>query len=717
MIKKIIKIKNIGKYDIPSVNEEDFFGINTLIFGANKIGKTTLVAILRSLRENDVSIVSSRKTFGTSAEEKQECEIVCDDGTRFIYNSSWSYKNIEIFDNEFINRNIFIGDKIEQGHKAQLHKILIDETNLGLQKNINLEEIQYAQLIFDKEQIRNSLGKNFNEFIKFKDSDEILDVDIKIKNNLNKRNQYNNHKKINQLKVSTKLSFNFLDFEIKIEEDIDNNLEKIIKKHIENCWNIEDKDFSFLAMGVNRISNNKNLCPFCGQGLENVSELMSNMKIFFGEAYKMTQMSIESSIKSFKSIDIEKEIAQFKAEGLEFLNFSNAKDLAGSFDVIIKKLDQKQKDLSLDIKIKEVPEYNNFKSAIQAIYVELNSQKIESMEIGILENEELLLKLNKERFTVDVNNRFREYANIEKKLLIKKVLIDKLNEELKVGLNGLFKDYLYEINLILSSSYANFKLTELKSLSNRTLKESFFCDYAFIFDDSHVINILDEECKPQFKSTLSDSDKRIFAFAFFIAKLKKDNLLTSRIVILDDPFTSLDEERKDTMINILNKLACKQLIVLSHSRTFIKRYLSIFKSNESDSSKEVKSLRLINCLSKNKTKITNLDIEIDNDFLEGIEKYLNTLNRAKIESIESDYDNIRKIIEYIVKAKYGSLLSVEERRMPMRYFNNPNCKSQMKDEIKEKDYQENHHDLNNQPSPEELISKKDYFIDNVLPFI
>ena len=112
-----------------------------------------------------------------------------------------------------------------------------------------------------------------------------------------------------------------------------------------------------------------------------------------------------------------------------------------------------------------------------------------------------------------------------------------------------------------------------------------------------------------------------------------------------------------------------------------------------------------------------LNVNEDNDFLEGIEKYLRVLSEANETTIMSDYDSVRKIVEYIVKAKYGHFLSDDEKRLPMKYFVNSSCLSPMKGNIQENDYQENHHDLINLPSPEELIQKRNDFINNVLPKI
>ncbi len=716
MIKKILKIKNIGKYDIGSTNNELSFGDRTVIFGANKVGKTTFVSILKSLREGEVSYIKSRRTFGIPAVDMQECEILFGDDTKSTYDSDWTCNKLEIFDNDFIHKNVFMGDKIEQDHKTQLHKILIDEENIKLQEKIDAEENKYTQLLENKEIAKRDIGLNFNEFIKLTDKDKIKDLVIKLKDNQSKQKQYYNQVRLNQLKSSTRLSFDFGVFEINIKQDIDSNLEEKIKDHIKTCWGSDGDDVDFLNIGINKISAEKNLCPLCGQNLKNASDLISDMKDYFGEVYKKTLSSIKNSIATFKMIDFQKEIAQFKAEGFEFSTQFDDQKLSDNSKVILDKLEQKQKDLSTDIKLEELDEYKEYKKVIMAMYAEVKSLKIESIDIINLQKEEVHLKLNQERFSDSGSEKYQKYTLSEEAVTNKKREIDTLNKNLKEKLNDLFNEYLGGINAVLRDSFANFQLAELKSISNRTLRESFFCDYAFIFDETHRIDILSDEDKPQFKNTLSDSDKRIFAFAFFIAKLKSDSSLGAKIVVLDDPFTSLDEERRDPMITNLNNLGCEQTIILSHSRSFVKRCISKFNQRREEVDEKVKTLRLESNAS-NKVKIVKLDVSKDNDFLEGVEKYLNILAVSDVATISTNYDNIRKIIEHIVKTKYGHLLSTVEKNLPMRYFNNDLCQSPAKDVILREDYQENLHDANNQPSPEELICKRDAFISGVLPKI
>jgi wobble nucleotide-excising tRNase len=75
-----------------------------------------------------------------------------------------------------------------------------------------------------------------------------------------------------------------------------------------------------------------------------------------------------------------------------------------------------------------------------------------------------------------------------------------------------------------------------------------------------------------FATTLSDSDKRTLAFAFFMARLKSDPNLGDKLVVLDDPVSSLDRNRRHQSIWLIASLAgdCRQLLVLSHDAYFVR---------------------------------------------------------------------------------------------------------------------------------------------------
>ncbi len=64
----------------------------------------------------------------------------------------------------------------------------------------------------------------------------------------------------------------------------------------------------------------------------------------------------------------------------------------------------------------------------------------------------------------------------------------------------------------------------------------------------------------------------MLALALFLATVNSDPHLTETIVVLDDPFTSMDEFRRMFTVNEINKLTDRaaQVIVLSHELGFLR---------------------------------------------------------------------------------------------------------------------------------------------------
>jgi wobble nucleotide-excising tRNase len=72
---------------------------------------------------------------------------------------------------------------------------------------------------------------------------------------------------------------------------------------------------------------------------------------------------------------------------------------------------------------------------------------------------------------------------------------------------------------------------------------------------------------------LSEGDKRSLALSFFLARLKTDPNKHQRVLVFDDPVTSLDENRRKETVSELVELAqaCDQLFVLSHDPYFLRQ--------------------------------------------------------------------------------------------------------------------------------------------------
>ncbi|WP_421446584.1 AAA family ATPase, partial [Agrobacterium tumefaciens] len=78
---------------------------------------------------------------------------------------------------------------------------------------------------------------------------------------------------------------------------------------------------------------------------------------------------------------------------------------------------------------------------------------------------------------------------------------------------------------------------------------------------------------PGFDTTMSAGDKNTFALAFFLSQLKRDPDIANKIVVFDDPFTSLDDFRRAMTAKEIARTGepsrAAQVILLSHDKFFL----------------------------------------------------------------------------------------------------------------------------------------------------
>lgn len=115
MIKKIIKIKNVGKFESYSSSGDVDFRKMNIIYSENGQGKTTLSAILRSLRKGEDDLIMGRKRLGASADPEVQINFE-GNGNISFNNKRWDkqYEHLEIFDSQFVSENICSGYYVDQ---------------------------------------------------------------------------------------------------------------------------------------------------------------------------------------------------------------------------------------------------------------------------------------------------------------------------------------------------------------------------------------------------------------------------------------------------------------------------------------------------------------------------------------------------------------------------------------------------------------------------
>jgi wobble nucleotide-excising tRNase len=133
--------------------------------------------------------------------------------------------------------------------------------------------------------------------------------------------------------------------------------------------------------------------------------------------------------------------------------------------------------------------------------------------------------------------------------------------------NEVFPAYGETINDYLRRFNAHFRLDNVSSVNARAGSS---CNYLVLINQVQV-PLQDEIGEPSFRNTLSAGDRNTLALAFFFASLENDPDRARKVVVIDDPITSLDEHRSLTTIQEMRRLAGQvdQVIVLSHTKPFL----------------------------------------------------------------------------------------------------------------------------------------------------
>ncbi|HUP79766.1 MAG TPA: AAA family ATPase, partial [Pirellula sp.] len=139
MLKKILGIANIGRFGCYSPTGDLEFCKLTLIFGENGRGKSTITSIIRSLQSGDGNHISERETLPIGI-ASPAVKVRLQTGSCEFKRGSWSSSlpDIEIFDAQFINDNVFSGLSVDHEHKRNLYRIIVGEQGVLLSQKVDV---------------------------------------------------------------------------------------------------------------------------------------------------------------------------------------------------------------------------------------------------------------------------------------------------------------------------------------------------------------------------------------------------------------------------------------------------------------------------------------------------------------------------------------------------------------------------------------------------
>jgi wobble nucleotide-excising tRNase len=611
MLVKIIAIKNVGRFRSSAGQAVQQLCRNVMVLGANGYGKTTLCAILRSLQTGDSDYIAGRRTLGCTG--SSEVSLLTSAGNVQFGASGWTRTMPEflIFDSAFVAQNVHAGDVVDLEQKRNLYRVIIGQDGIGFaeedsrlaaESRAKAGEITAAAKGL---QTHVPVGMKLEEFLKLSADP---DIDTRIAEQAKTLEAVRQSEQLKARAALAEISLPTLPASLsttlaRTVEDIAEDTELRVAAHLA-AHRMTDHGEAWLAEGMPFIADDK--CPFCGQGLKNVS-LIGAYRALFSKAYE----ALKNDIASLRG-DVERDFGDRAIGLLTTQNANNVaslefwrryctiapvsydmpgglpETLSGLRDAVLALLDRKAQapleavDERADARFMEQharldqaeAAIRTTNAAIRAANIVIAAMKAATAGGDVATADTALKRLAviKKRHEAAVAEASTAYGKLEGEKSDIETRKAAARAKLEEHSNKVVKPYERRINELLDDFNAGFGITKTKYTYPGGQATS---SYQLVINNE-VVDLGDGKTaasKPSFKNTLSAGDRTTLALAFFLASLERDPTRAGRIVVFDDPFNSQDAFRRHQTVYHIKRTGglCSQVLILSHDAGFLRQ--------------------------------------------------------------------------------------------------------------------------------------------------
>jgi wobble nucleotide-excising tRNase len=693
-IAKIQRIRSIGNYEDYVAHGDVSLKKFNFIYAENGAGKTTLAAILHSLSNNDGSIIEHHKRLNATSEPLIEIKIEDNTQCRFD-NGHWNkdLPEIEVFDSNFVASNVFTGMDIKLDNRRSLYKFVLGNKGINISRKIarvkslidkTNEELERLSTVITKE----AQGKSTDEVVGIQ---QIQNIDKLIQEKEQEKKVATNYEVIRtREEIPSIQPFSFpLDINNisqvlgctiqTISQEYVDAVTRHVKELAERGMNDAQK---WINDGLNAITV-KGCCPFCGQSLNGAGETIESYRQFFNEEYNWLVKQIKDikvQVENTKALDTIKYIGNLYQSLCNQYNFwktyftslqlpqsipQECKLYIEAIDSLKKVIEEKQESPLTQKKydsdhlshiIEVISRYiTTLKDYATHLKTKTDTLRNANKNLRTVENELTKLILTKKRFEDPLFSLCRKYSI----LLFQNKRLKKINEDLQKQQKQESADFLNtygnSINHYLHDIFhTDFLIANIKDGGYKGKAKETAIDYQLTFNGQPLHFESDDNLSV--KNSLSEGDKNTIAFCLFLAKLDSyGDELQNKIVVFDDPLTSLDLNRRNSTINQLVLLYNKtsQIIVLSHNLAFLLE----LNNQKKIRTQEKKVLLIEKSNQKSSIKEYQFKDEYASKFSTAVESIEKFRLSDSIDDMENAINGIRISLEAYLKFKYGRYLS------------------------------------------------------------
>lgn len=609
MLRTIEKIARVGVF-----NDADGTGFPlerlTLIYAGNGHGKSTLGAVLSAAGNGDDNAILERQALGSS--QPALIKLQTDSHSLVHAQGNWRGQSLKttVFDTGFVDRNLHTGGQVSPSHRAELLAFAIGEAAVAQETILKTaeENLSAAKDALDQNEaeiLASAHGIDrtctVDSFAKVSASPDVAEKIAQAEEALT---DGRNSARIlvqalpNELSEAALLSEDFFKVLSESLTGVHGEARKRVAAHVQHLdeHGTGGSAEAWLSQGT-KLSDEVN-CPFCGQDLQGI-ELVDMYADFFNEAYDELRLRVDAQEAILGTTAREARRQALTASwqqaedaltswrthvelaslpGLDSLEM-RLSELGTWVDI---HLTAKKERLEVAIDVSADKERGQaLEEAALAPIAAVNEviraarSKIEAYKdtltnssIAELEADLIAMRLQEHRGTQEVVDLFAARKRIEGEIKGYQIECRDARAAIKKAMDSTLAEFEQSINKHLDAQHAGFTVENVKATfvgGGGTSRGNYALNLR-----GHSIDVSRGE--PPFRLALSEGDKRTLAFAFFCAVVLSEQDLRGRIVVVDDPVTSLDKHRRTHAINTLNDMSRRgaQVIVLAHDANLLK---------------------------------------------------------------------------------------------------------------------------------------------------
>ena len=583
------------------------------IYAENARGKTTLAATLRACADQSIGRINARRTVDStgSIDISLLVEAGAQSAEAAFSQNVWSGPKLPliVFDSEFVDQNVYSGFEVRADLRERLLEFALGDQAVQLKQEVEQLTQDIAGQTARRAQAERVLAgfaapHSVADFIGLQQVPDAVQqigtLNARIEAARSSRQLYARQDPVPLGAIQFEASRLFATLGSGLE-DVEQSAEQVVRAHFarHGTPGLED----WVSHGQGYLSLNE--CPFCGQSVQGV-ELIRAYRSYFNVAYTQLQRRI-SNLEG----TVAAELSDNRINALAAAVATNTARIEAWRDRLpldtpsltteqlldalrrVRGCLQTLVSAKLHAPLGPVGSPNDHQIVVDGLAtinqaIGAYNSKITTLVNAIREFKQTLA-------TEDVNALQTEIRRLEaaqrrqlpqvvaavsefQAAFAERARLEGRKEEARQQVDGLMdatlNRYQETINDLLKPPKfgAQFTIEEMKStyVGSGDPRSS----YALKLRGQPIPlgSRADSATRPCFATVLSDADKRTLAFAFFIAKLKTDSALPGKVVILDDPISSLDRNRRFVTMELICDLAtkCRQLIVLSHDPYFIR---------------------------------------------------------------------------------------------------------------------------------------------------